>query len=277
MAKRNRKTLAATFTSGKLPTEEAFSDLIDSMVNVVDDGFDKTAKDGLKVAQIGNDAKLISFYDEITVKVPIWSVGFSTPSYGQAATAPGRRKLGIYAGIGKTPAFTLTSEPQRDDVSGDVVRVGINVAEPTHALHVEGTISASGRLGRAGSSALVVRADGKWHRILEDLDGCHAYEVTAGVGKKQSGRYALMHAFAMSTFNSKKSGITYHQAYYGSRCDQIELRWVGTTHNYALEMRSRCSYEKNEDDRIEIRYYLTNLWFDPFMEGSSGSSPTGTL
>ena len=41
MTKRNRKTLSDNFADGSLPTQDAFGDLIDSMVNIVDDGFDK--------------------------------------------------------------------------------------------------------------------------------------------------------------------------------------------------------------------------------------------
>jgi hypothetical protein len=90
----------------------------------------------------------------------------------------------------------------------------------------------------------------------------------AGVGKPHSGRYALMHAFALNTFNSKKGSITYHQARFLSRCDQIDLRWVGATHDYSLEMRTRCSYEEGAQEKVFVRYYVTQLWFDPFMAGS---------
>jgi len=82
MTKRNRKTLTDNFADGKLPTQEAFGDLIDSMVNVVDDGFEKNAKDGMKVAQL-DGAKLISFYYKITANdAPLWSIAFPMSGYG---------------------------------------------------------------------------------------------------------------------------------------------------------------------------------------------------
>lgn len=283
MTKRNRKTLASYFTNGALPKEENFSDLIESTVNIVDDGFDKSPQDGMKIAQLENSSKLISFYEEITVKTPVWSIAFSDP--GHDVQTGGNKNLNFYLGRQNSAGFTLAAGAARDDGGGDgearEVRVGINNDAPRQALDVNGVVASNGRIGREGK----IRADGEWHPILSKLDGCQAFEIMAGVGKPSSGRYALMHAFALNTFNSKKANITYHQAHYLSKCDQIDLRWVGEMHNYSLEMRTRCSYEdprkngKDTDDNaspkktkeIYVRYYLTQLWFDPFMTDSDNA------
>ena len=262
MTKRNRKTLIDNFADGSLPTQEAFGDLIDSMVNIVDDGFDKSAQDGMKVAQLGNN-KLISFYDEITVKAPLWSVAFSMPGYGGEAV--NYKNLNFFYGNNNATGLTLVNAGEDETVEGKI-RVGINKNSPEHEVDVVGVVASDGRIGREGRKENQVRADGKWHPIITGLDGCQAFEIMAGVGKPNSGRYALLHAFALNTFNSKRGNITYHQAHYSSRCDQIKLRWVGDTHNYSLEMSTRCNLEQNEDEEIYIRYYLTQLWFDPFME-----------
>lgn len=274
MTKRNRNTLSAYFADGQLPTQEAFGDLIDSVVNIVDDGFDKSPEEGMKVAQLDNNSKLISFYDEITVKAPLWSIAFSMSGYGGGAESG--KNLNFFYGNNKAVGLTLASAPEdtgEKSLEGKI-RVGVNKNDPGHELDVDGVIAADGRMGRAGKS--VVRADGKWHPVLTGLDGCQAFEIMAGVGKPHSGRYALLHAYALNTFNSKKSNITYHQAHFGSRCDQIELRWVGETHDYSLEMRVRCSYEQNAKDEIHIRYYLTRLWFDPFMSDCVGKDGAKT-
>lgn len=262
MTKRNRKTLAETFANGEMPTQEAFSDLIDSMVNIVDDGFDKTAVDGMKVAQLDNRSKLLSFYDDITVREPLWTVSFSTSNYGPAAG----KNLNFLFGETTYGGFTLARTPARDGAGEDKVSVGINRRAPEHELDVGGIVAADGRIGRPGKKR--VRADGHWHPIIEKLDGCNAFEIMAGVGKKNSGRYALLHAFALSTFNSPRNNISNHQARYSSRCDQIDLRWTGDTHNYSLEMRTRCSYEQSATEEVYVNYYVTQLWFDRFMEGS---------
>lgn len=268
MTPRNRKTLSAYFSDGQMPTQEAFGALIDSMVNIVDDGFDKSAQDGMKVAQLDNNSKLLSFYDEITVGKPIWSVSFSMPGYG--GDAGNNRNLNFLYGNNKVTGLTLASVPEavaeKENAGEAKIRVGVNNNNPQHELDVNGVIAADGRIGRAGGKEYEVRADGKWHPVITGLDGCQAFEIMAGTGKPRSGRYALLHAFALNTYNSSKSNITYHQARFSSKCDQIELRWVGGTHDYSLEMRVRCSYEQSANEEIYIRYYVTRLWFDPFMD-----------
>ena len=271
MTKRNRKTLTDSFTTGALPSQEEFADLIDSTVNIIDDGFEKTPKDGLKVAQLGNDGKLISFYDQITVKTPLWSVAFSVSGYGGDEAS--RKNLNFFYGNDHTLGLTLAMAPgdSLEEEGKHKIRVGVNQNAPEHELDVHGFVASNGRIGRAGKK---VPADGEWHPIINGLNGCQAFEVMAGVGKKNSGKYALMHAFALNTFNSKKSSITYHQAHYLSKCDKIELRWAAEAgkETYALEMRTRCSYGASEENRIYICCYITELWLDHFMEGCVGES-----
>ena len=49
MAKTNRKNLKDRFKNGRMPSESDFADLIDSMINALDEGYEKTAKDGLNM------------------------------------------------------------------------------------------------------------------------------------------------------------------------------------------------------------------------------------
>jgi hypothetical protein len=127
-------------------------------------------------------------------------------------------------------------------------------------LDINGVVSARGRIGATKGQA---KADGLWHDITEPLDGCRAFEVVAGVGEKERGRYALAHAVAVNAFN-RNAKIDSRQSHFGSRCDKIELRWVGETHAYTLQIRTRCAY----GEHIAIQYFLTDLWFDPFMRQS---------
>ena len=65
MAKQNRETLKRFFGVGKLPTEEHFADLVDSSLNIIDEGFDKTDEFGFEITpQKGSDdtENLISFF-----------------------------------------------------------------------------------------------------------------------------------------------------------------------------------------------------------------------
>lgn len=280
MTQRNRRTLADNFSDGRLPSEEAFGDLIDSMVNIVDDGLEMTREDGLKIAQVGNGDKLISFFDKIPVKEPLWSIAFSIPPKG--GESGGSQNLNFFYGGHHATGLTLApggGGAEADKPGEALIRVGVNNNNPEHAIDVEGVVSSNGRIGReGGEEKRQVLADGEWHPIITGLDGCQAFEIMAGVGKRNSGRYALLHAFALSTFNSAKGNITSHQAYFSSKCDQIDLRWTGTAHNYSLEMRTRCSFLKKnagnggKKEEIHIRYHVTQLWFDSFMDGCAAGA-----
>jgi DNA-binding transcriptional regulator YhcF (GntR family) len=53
MDKKNRETLKNYFKKGSLPSEKEFANLIDSMLNTIDDGFEKTEDEGLKISAPG--------------------------------------------------------------------------------------------------------------------------------------------------------------------------------------------------------------------------------
>ena len=64
MTKRNRNTLKNYFLNGSVPNQDQFKDLIDSNLNIIDEGFDKSPDEGLKVSQLGDSGRLISFFKD---------------------------------------------------------------------------------------------------------------------------------------------------------------------------------------------------------------------
>jgi hypothetical protein len=263
MARRSRDTLKLKFSQGAMPSSEAFSDLIESALNIVDQQFDKTAQDGLKVGQF-SQGRLLSFYHDIDVKSPVWAVRmeqpgddlmFGTPEFPSALTLRDRN--------GNATDAALQLEPSTDD---DRAKQGL------FELDIKGMVVADGRQGRAG---MRVPADGEWQFITPVLHGVQAFEVMAGAGKTGSGKYAILHAFAMKAFNGKDD-ITYHQAYCGSRCSQLELRWKAESSRlqdgYRLQIRCGCPYDSKDDHvgatsaATMICYQLTQLWFDSGMK-----------
>ena len=50
MPRTNRNTLKEYFKRGSMPNQKHFYELIDSMVNISDDGIDKNPDDGLRLA-----------------------------------------------------------------------------------------------------------------------------------------------------------------------------------------------------------------------------------
>ena len=237
MAQQNRKTLKNYFKTGALPSEKQFSDFIDSVISIVDDGFEKTEAHGWKIAAVGQREKLISFFRDMEMNRPDWSMGIHP-------------ETGCFHIRDREDNCLLTLTPQG--------RVGVGCEAPETDLDIRGTVAAPGRRGNYRSGR--VPADGQWHPVVEKLDGCHAFEITAGAGRVGEGRYALVHATAINTFNGKGK-ITTTQAHFDSRCNRIRLRWQGERHNYRLEIRTSRAYGGD----AAIRYHLGKLWDDPFM------------
>lgn len=264
MTSRHRETLKHFFADGQMPTSDHFSDLIDSTLNMTDEGFRKSADNGLEISTpVGFDA-LLSFYRDQDPQSAIWSASYGAHDQLQfnfGSTA---------ATHDSAPALTLDGSNQS---------VGINTAEPKHALDVAGVIGAQGRIGRHPLARdLNLLANGKWQVLTDELQGCQGFEVVAGVGGHRGrGRYALLHAIALNTYNphpgwfglfARKQRIRATCAYYGRRCDRIELQWVGDHGRdcrYRLQIRTRCDYGAD----VLIKAQLTRLWFDEDMQGAT--------
>ncbi|OHX64971.1 hypothetical protein [Flammeovirga pacifica] len=238
MALQDRNTLKEFFKKGALPSASHFSDLIESSVNKIDDGLNKNMENGLSVTPVGRSEKLISFFKNIEEKSPLWSFDIDKA----------------------TESIHLKDKNKNSLISFTHQKVGIQKEDPQYTLDVNGWIGAEGVIGTYKQGK--IPGDGKWHNILENLSGCHMYEIVAGIGKKQTGKYSMIIANAVSTYGKSKSAIDYTRAYYGVRCNQIQLRWKGDVFNYALQMRTRCDYE----DDILIKYYITKKWYDTFMD-----------
>jgi hypothetical protein len=279
MAKKNRSTLKRYFDKGNLPSAEQFADLVDSTLNTIDEGFDKTPKDGFQISLIGDHERLISFFKPGVPKNAVWSIDYEKKRDRLLITKPD-------ADANAPPAMAFRGQGKLDS------------STPAYTVEVGGVIAAEGRIGANPNGEKTVAADGEWHDIAGPLKGCHAIEVMAGVGKQGSGKYALMNAIAMNTFNprgwwsdflSLKKRIKYHHAYYLSRGDRIKLRWHhessvkeddknsdkedrrnrDTEGEYYLQMRTVCGYSGDiKTGDIKIRYYLSRLWFDEIMSES---------
>ena len=253
MAKRRRSTLKHFFRQGALPSAEQFGDFIDSTVNQVDDGFDKTPEHGFEISSLGTHDSLISFFRESRSERALWTIGYDEQ----------RDKL-LFKKLDQSerPHTVLALSPDG--------KVGINRKDPEQVLDVAGAVRSEGRIGVAPDERTVL-ADGKWHDITEPLTGCHALEIIAGVGKQKTGRYALMHAIALNAYNptglffnffKRKNRINCQHAYYSARGNKLQLRWAGPGREYRLQLRSRCNYGEG----VYVRYYVTKLWFDAGME-----------
>ena len=262
MEKLDRTALKQKFQKGRMPSEQDFSNLIDSMVNILEEGFDKTAEDGLKLAQLLGTGKLLSFYENIAVEQPKWFLELSASSTDTC----------LHFGTPTQPrVMSLRSNESNAAEQEDVIAVGINNPRPETTLDVMGVVAGQGWRGQPGE--LPVLANGLWQDITDVLTGCEAFEIMAGVGGPDNeGKFAMLHAIAMQAFNGK-GHIDYRHAYFGKRCNRIELRWIkvpeqGPFH-FKLQMRVKCSYYTESSQKIWIKYFITRLWFDPLMLDSN--------
>ena len=256
MTRRTRNMLQDQFKQGKMPTEENFADLISSMLNMLDEGFDKTPEAGFKVAQL-RDGKLMSFYKDINIGNPLWSFGLDK-SNDNLSILDARNQ----------PLLTLSGITGADGIHRSAI--GIRQNQPQHELDVAGCIASYGRVGHSGDFS--VPADGNWYDITDTMTGCQAWEIMAGVGANDSeGRYALTHAVALNAFNGSGT-IEHQQTHFGNKCSRIELRWLSEDakkpFEFKLQMRVGCSY----GDDVWIKYHMTQLWLDTLML-ESGQKP----
>lgn len=248
----NRNVLKSRFRAGQMPCEEDFADLIDSMVNVEDDGFEKTAENGLEVSQLTDSGKLMSFYENATEGTPLWQMELR-----RNCSDVDSSYLHVVAPTMKGASSVLTLS--------DIGAVGVGNRHPESELDVNGTVSCTGRIGKENEKLKVV-ADGKWYDITEEMTGCVAFEVVAGAGDVDGeGRFALTHAIALNVFHGKPS-INKTQSYCGGRGSRIDIRWIKgyEKYTYKLQLRTRCAYKS----KVAVRYKMTKLWFDNMMEGS---------
>jgi len=240
----NRKSLKAFFSAGSRPRESNFSSLIDSMVNKLEDGISKTPEDGLILAPEGQESeKVLSFFDSVEDNLPQWSVTLnSKEANGLSFTTP------LPSGDEATVVHL--------EKTGNV---GIGNTNPLVNLDVSGIAGSHARIGTY--KLATVPGDGRWHDILTGLDGCAAVEIVAQVGKEKSGKYALLHATALSTFGRSMHRIRRTQAHYGWFWNKIAIRFRGSTYNYSIQLKTRSDYGKGNN----IRFHITKLWDNDIM------------
>lgn len=277
MGEQTRETLRQYFRAGQLPTEAHFGDLVDSMLNMKDEGFRKSPQAGLEISAAAGQDVLESWYRDADPTHALWQLRFGAAGdrlqFDRSGTGP----------AGALPPVLSLDMAQRPATDGQPERleprVGVGTATPAHTLDVAGVLAAQGRRGSLPLASPSLRADGRPQALLTGLTGCQAFELVAGVGGgRGSGRFALLHAVVLNAYHPRRPwwrrlwpgqpGIRITSAHYGRRCDRLLLDWTGDKHGkdaeYGLAIRSGCDY----GDGVMIQVGITRLWFDPLMDGS---------
>jgi hypothetical protein len=243
-----REELKKFFKNGGLPSEKHFSYLIDSMVNREDDGFSKDEESGLHVSSGGASKRLVTFYDSIDEMTPFFYIDKNIQE-------PQSLQLHCAA----RPHEMKEEENCFFFGAGGQLGIGKKTA-PQNKLDVKGFVGMEGRMGTFSQrqEPCIVPADGRWHPILSGLDHCQAFEIVARTGRKGTGRFAIMHAIALSAYGHSRSRVRKTCAHYGFFWNSLSLRWRGTTHSNSLFLKSNSNFGKD----VKIRYSITRLWDD---------------
>ena len=229
MALINRQTLKNYFQKGGFATEKHFVDLIDSSLNMIDDGISINQKQGFKLNPIGFSTRLMSFFKKATQNEPDFTVNINQDNVEGLS-------------INNREGDPLLKFDQN-------MQIGVHTNEPRFDFDVRGVLGVDCKSGNHIVGE--VDGDGNWQTIISNLDGINGFEVVASIrGKMGSGRYAMAHALALSTFGGKSSRnkIKNTHAYYGSFMNRLSFRWVGEMHNYELQVRTRRHYGVSELD-----------------------------
>jgi len=240
-----RQRLLAYFRNGKIPTEEHYSDLINSMVHKDDDGFSKDKENGLKIYSDDSSNNLVSFYKDINSIDPFYIIS-------KDKTDPDCLKFQAFDGAANNVENNSSALFFHTDG-----KIGIGkTCNDQYKTEIDGFVGMQGRIGTFKSGS--VAADGGWKPIITNLQNGQAFEVVARAGKKGTGKFAIMHATALSVFGPKGGKIRRTNAHYGFFWNKLNLRWTGNSKNYTLEIKSNSNYGND----VEIYYTITRLWDD---------------
>jgi len=272
MAKQNRETLKRFFSAGKLPTEEHFADLVDSSLNIIDEGFDKTEEFGFEITpQKGTDdsENLISFFRKLTDKLPSWSISYHAKyealQFIHTNAATNERKTVLSLDKDGKIKICAAEFNEQEFVDSEF---GTNPVK----LDVGGAIRAPARLGVGLNAESSVPANGEYQPITEKLQGIQALEVVAKVELREEKRFAIVHAIALNAYNppwrvlnfwNRSRRIKLHQSYHSGPRDRLKLRWEAVKDEdnpgvaqYRLCVKSAFRYPGD----AKIEYHVTKLW-----------------
>ncbi len=285
MAKQNRETLKRFFSAGKLPSEEHFADMIDSSLNIIDEGFAKTDEYGFEITPqkgAGDTENLISFFRKLTDKFPSWSISYHAKSEALQFThndaADGQRKTVL--SLDADGKVTVSNTDPVGDTDPELA-----ADRELVKLDVGGAVRSPARLGVALNQEASVPANGEYQPITGKLNGFQTLEVVATVEHREDKRFAVMHAIALNACNpgwkilnfwNRWGRIKVHQSYHSGPRDRLKLRWetVPDEDNPGVSMYRLCIKSAfRYPGEAKINYHVTSLWSpewfvnDPSGEG----------
>jgi hypothetical protein len=256
MAQHTRSELYKIYKGGF--HDKAFEHLVDSALNVKDDGIGINPEHGLVLTSKGPSKKLLSFYQRISEKTsPLWSVSLDSEQ--------GTKGMNFLQG--DTSRFFIRE-------GGNV---GVNTEDPAYELDVNGLVAAKGIVGSFSKGTAF--ADAKWHTIpsLSNMDGCQAFEIFAHINDEKDKRYGLSFATLLLSsgakgYNNKVRTIEAGSSWiWGKFFNKIKFRWViddlhsiNNQEKYMVQIRTRSHYGMLNGRPKSIFYRVRKLWDKKF-------------
>lgn len=261
---RTRKSLKMIFQKGKLPTEASFGDLIDSTLNIMDDGINKSEENGYEIAPQGKSKSLLSFYKNLEDKEgPIW----------QFLVRDENNQEDISLGNQENPDALYFN---KDGF------IGVNTNRPILPLTVNDFVGMKGRIGTYQTTPdsketnitvkQIAYGDGKYHDIIMGIKHPTAFEIVAKInGPAGRGKQAMTHAIAVCTdWTSRFNRVRHTSAFYGWPWNRIKLRWKKDSSNESLSLqiktRSHFGIDAETAHSFKIGFHITELWNDEYMD-----------
>lgn len=241
MAIRNRNTLIEGFSKGQRPTADDFKNLIDSTVNILDDGFSKDAQSGIKLAPISEqEGTVMTFLQNMT------------DDHG------GRWEFDV---LNNDLKISRAFKKEKQQLILLKQTGEIELGAEGSSIRVKGTLHTDQRSGKEVQKQII--ADGKWHDLTDYLEGVHALEVVCVMGKRHTGKHAILVAHATHCFGAKPR-IRRLRSHFGVFGNKILIRWQKSKNERACKLQVRTRFKLGTD--IQIHGSVTSLWDNPLME-----------
>ncbi len=234
MSLRNRELLKNSFKQGSKPGEKDFENLIDSMMNILDDGISKTNEAGLELSPNDANDTVLSISQKQELHNPLWKIALNKEN--------NNLEIRYCENRSESPVLLLK-------VDGTVVWGNEDEVSLRH-----GTIRAKFRQGSLYNGT--VPADGKWHDITGELTGMQAFEITAFAGNEDDRKQAVL--IAVATCCSGRHARMVQTTSY-SRCftHKIRLRWRTSKKAGKATLQAKTMRKYNNDKQIQ--YNITGL------------------
>jgi hypothetical protein len=235
MPQRNRQTLKESFRQGKKPGEQDFENLIDSTLNILDDGFSKMPETGMGLAPLLDKGTVISVFKELADSKPQWEIAINQERNLEIRRCESDGNKFIPVLVLKPDGSIELGEESRKTILKSSLQILVR----------------EGNLYRGS-----VPADGYWHDITEDLDSYQALEIVAYTGIRHSGKHAILVATATVCFGAHPK-IRKTSSYYGSYGHKICLRWEKSKYDFKAKLQIKTVFKY--DDETKIQYHITGL------------------